>query len=89
MVMLSTPAGKRGFFYELWHNGDPTWHRVRVPASECPRITKEFLAEELRELGQARVSEEYELAFIDPLESAFPTTIIDSAFTAEVLPLWA
>src|SRR5258706_7272789 len=42
LIALSTPAGKRGFFFELWHNSDPTWHRVRVPASECPRITKEF-----------------------------------------------
>ena len=53
MILLSTPAGRRGAFYELWHNNDPTWHRVRVPASDCPRISKEFLAEELRELGQA------------------------------------
>lgn len=34
-------------------------------------------------------SEEYGLQFVDSDESAFPTTIIDSAFTSEVLPLWA
>ncbi len=88
MILLSTPAGKRGAFYELWHNGDPTWTRVRVPASDCPRISKEFLAEELRELGQARYSEEYELAFIDADSSAFSTSIIDAAFDPEVRPLW-
>jgi hypothetical protein len=85
---LSTPAGRRGAFYELWHNNDPTWHRVRVPASDCPRISKEFLADELRELGAARFSEEYELAFIDSDTSAFSTAIIDSAFTSEVSTLW-
>jgi hypothetical protein len=88
MILLSTPAGRRGAFYELWHNNDPTWHRVRVPASDCPRISKEFLAEELRELGQARFSEEYELAFIDSDTSAFSTAIIDAAFDPEVRPLW-
>jgi hypothetical protein len=88
MILLSTPAGRRGAFYELWHNNDPTWHRVRVPASDCPRISKEFLAEELRELGAARFSEEYELAFIDSDTSAFSTAIIDSAFTSEVSTLW-
>jgi Terminase large subunit, T4likevirus-type, N-terminal len=88
MILLSTPAGRRGAFYELWHNNDPTWTRVRVPASECPRIDPEFLAEERRELGEARYSEEYQLAFIDSDTSAFSTAIIDSAFTNEVLPLW-
>lgn len=88
LVLLSTPAGRRGQFFTLWHDGDPTWTRVRVPASECPRITKEFLAEELRALGQARFSEEYELAFIDNDTSAFSTALIDSAFDPEVRPLW-
>jgi hypothetical protein len=57
LVLLSTPRGMRGEFHSLWHNGDSAWHRVRVPASDCPRISKEFLADELRELGQARFSE--------------------------------
>ena len=26
--LMSTPLGKRGFFYEAWANGDPTWTRV-------------------------------------------------------------
>jgi hypothetical protein len=88
LILLSTPKGKRGTFYELWHNGDAAWTRVRVPASECLRISKEFLAEELRELGAARFSEEYELAFIDSDTSAFSTSIIDAAFSSEILPLW-
>jgi hypothetical protein len=68
--------------------GDPAWHRVRVPASECPRITQDFLDEELKELGAQRFSEEYSLQFLDPDEAVFPTTIIDAAFSHEVLPLW-
>jgi phage FluMu gp28-like protein len=87
LIMLSTPFGKRGAFYEAW-TGDPSWHRVRVPADQCPRISKQFLEEELRELGAQRFSEEYGLEFLDPDEAVFPTAIIDAAFTTEVLPLW-
>jgi hypothetical protein len=87
LIALTTPAGKRGFFYEAWH-GDNSWHRVRVAAEDCPRISPAFLAEELRELGPIRYSEEYGLQFVDSLTSAFPTTIIDRAFTSEVRPLW-
>jgi phage FluMu gp28-like protein len=87
LIMLSTPFGKRGAFYEAW-TGDPSWHRVRVPADQCPRISKQFLEEELRELGAQRFSEEYGLEFLEPDEAVFPTAIIDAAFTTEVLPLW-
>jgi hypothetical protein len=88
LIALSTPAGKRGWFYEAWTGSSADWHRVRVPASECPRITQAFLVEELRELGAQRFSEEYGLEFLDPDEAVFPSAIIDAAFTAEVLPLW-
>lgn len=87
LVALSTPAGKRGFFYESWI-GDGDWTRIKVAASDCPRITKEFLAEELKELGAQRFSEEYELAFLDPDSAVFSTAIIDAAFTNDVVPLW-
>jgi len=88
LVALSTPFGKRGFFYEAW-SGDAIWHRVRVPATECPRISKEFLAEELKELGAQRFSEEYSLEFLDPDEAVFSSAIIERAFSnKEVKPLW-
>ena len=88
LVALTTPAGKRGWFYEAWV-GDEPWERVKVPASACPRITPEYLAEELRALGSIKFSEEYELEFHDPEEAVFPLAVIEAAFSNEVLPLWA
>ncbi len=41
--MMSTPCGPQGFFYETWQSADPAWHRVSVPATQCPRISKHFL----------------------------------------------
>lgn len=87
LIALTTPAGKRGWFYDAWRSDDD-WHRVRVPASECPRISEEFLAEEKKALGAMRYSEEYELAFVDDDAAAFPMEIISAAFTSEVRPLW-
>jgi hypothetical protein len=87
LIALTTPAGKRGWFFDAW-TGSDDWHRTRVPASECPRITKEFLDEELRELGPIRFSEEYGLEFRDSEECVFPSEIIARAFTSEVAPLW-
>jgi hypothetical protein len=87
LIALSTPAGKRGFFFEAW-TGTGDWTRVRVAADQCPRISKEFLAEELKELGPMRFSEEYQLEFRDDNESVFPSDLIERAFSAEVQPLW-
>jgi phage terminase large subunit-like protein len=42
LMMLSTPYGKRGVFYEEWTSGRG-WERYEVPASQCPRIPEEFL----------------------------------------------
>jgi hypothetical protein len=88
LIALTTPAGKRGWFFEAWH-GDADWHRVRVSASECPRISKEFLDEELKALGRMRFREEYELAFVDSDEAVFPGAVIEAAFTRRVTPLWS
>jgi hypothetical protein len=90
LVALTTPHGRRGWFYEAWHDTAEgnSWTRVRVSATSCPRISAEFLAEEMKELGPLRFSEEYQLEFRDDNESVFPGDLIDRAFRAEVTPLW-
>ena len=88
LLMLSTPAGKRGQFFKSWTEGGEDWRRVRVSASECPRLSKEFLAEELRELGPTMFKQEYELEFLSDAEALFNFNIIAAAFTDEVRPLW-
>ena len=40
--VMSTPWGKRGFFYELWEHGGDGWERHMAPATECARIPARF-----------------------------------------------
>ena len=49
LVVLSTPFGKRGWFHQEYTQGE-SWERFKITASECPRISKEFLEEERRTL---------------------------------------
>jgi hypothetical protein len=88
LIALTTPKGKRGFFFEQWRDPDAPWHRVKVTTEMCPRLTKEALAEQLRILGPLRYSEEYGLEFRDDDEAVFPVGIIQAAFSTEVEPLW-
>jgi Terminase large subunit, T4likevirus-type, N-terminal len=85
-VALSTPFGKRGWFFEQWlaAAADPGWLRVEVPASACHRISEAFLAEQLRELGPRAFSEEYGCQFQDDQASLFAGEIIERAFTDRI-----
>jgi hypothetical protein len=87
LLMLSTPFGKRGVFYEEWTGGS-AWERYTVTAAECPRIPPEFLEEERRTLGPWWFAQEYECRFMDTLDQVFATGVIDQAITDEVAPLF-
>lgn len=88
LIALSTPWGRRGWFFNAWQYGGDTWQRYRVPATECPRISAEFLAEELRELGPLRYAAEYCCEFVDTDEQFFPTKLIEAALTDDLEPIW-
>jgi hypothetical protein len=63
IICLSTPYGKRGFFWKAWAQGGADWARIEVPASKCPRIAAEFLERERRELGEEWFRQEYFCSF--------------------------
>jgi hypothetical protein len=86
--LMSTPYGKRGFFYESWANGGEEWTRFSVKATECPRIGADFLEEERREMGAAWFGQEYMTEFIDNGEAVFGRDVVDNAFDDDVDPLW-
>jgi hypothetical protein len=83
LVALSTPFGTRGWWYEAWRSDEP-WQRVEVPATECPRISAEFLAEEERTIGRFWFDQEYLCRFLDAQSAAFRREDIDRAFEEEV-----
>jgi hypothetical protein len=87
LMMLSTPYGKRGVFFEEWIGGQG-WERYEVPASQCPRISEEFLEEERASLPPFIFRQEYECSFEETEDQVFTTDLIDRAVTAEVKPLF-
>lgn len=42
LICLSTPCGKRGFFYKEWGRGGSDWKRIEVPAQQVSRIYPDF-----------------------------------------------
>ena len=70
LVLLSTPFGTRGFYYEAYKHRED-WEYYEVPATECPRISKEFLEEEKRTMGDWWFQAEYMCKFLDAQTAAF------------------
>ena len=63
LICLSTPYGKRGFFWEAWANGGDDFERIEVPATMCPRIPLELLERQRRVMGESWFRQEYFCAF--------------------------
>jgi len=87
LLMLTTPYGKRGVFYEEWTSG-AGWERYKVPAEECPRISPQFLDEERDALPSWVYRQEYECSFEETEDQVFTTEMVERAVTSEVTPLF-
>jgi hypothetical protein len=83
LVALSTPFGTRGWWYEAWES-EETWERFQVPASDCPRISEEFLEEERRSMGDWWYQQEYECTFLDAETQPFGREEVERVFEEEV-----
>jgi hypothetical protein len=81
MICLSTPYGKRGFFWQAWARGGADWGRVEAPATLIPRIAPDFLEAERRGLGDSCFRQEYLCSF-ESLEGLvypeFPRCVVTS-----------
>jgi hypothetical protein len=87
LVMISTPYGKRGVFYEAWAHGGESWERVRVTAADIPRISPEFLEDERRTLPEFVFRQEYECSFEETSDAVFTEEMILGARDDSIEPL--
>lgn len=84
LMLLSTPYGQRGFYYETWANGLDTWKRIKITAEDCPRISPEFLQEERQALGQLYFEQEYLCKFLEDIGGFFRLEDFDNCLSDEV-----
>lgn len=79
LIALSTPYGKRGWLHAAWTGGEP-WARTKVTATDCPRISEEFLRDELAAVGQWAFAQEYACEFLDAETAVFRESDVAAAF---------
>jgi hypothetical protein len=88
LILLSTPFGKRGHFFKEYTEEGRDWERIRIPATECPRITAEFLQEERASLGDWWFRQEYMCEFVETVDQVFTYELVMSTLSDEIKPLF-
>ena len=88
LVCLTTPFGKRGFFFDAWNDESSDWARTRITAYECPRIAHDFLEEERRAMPANWFAAEYLCEFTETLDQVFSHDLLMKAMSDEVKPLF-
>ena len=63
IVVLSTPAGKGGWLFDLWQSEAPGWATFRVPTANVPTVSPEYLASARLAMGPWQFAMEFECEF--------------------------
>jgi phage FluMu gp28-like protein len=82
--LMSTPWGQRGFFYEVWSGNSEEWMRVSAQATECARISAEFLEGERAAMDAAWFAQEYLCEFTGDGLGLFPRELVEAAIDLSV-----
>jgi hypothetical protein len=88
LILLSTPWGKRGIYFEAYENGGDLWRRFKVTAYDCPRISHEWLEEQRKIVGDWFFRQEMLCEFSENEDSYFTFEEISNAFSPDVEPLF-
>lgn len=83
--LLSTPFGQRGFFYKEHESG--RWDVLKVPATDCPRISAEFLEEQRASMPEAWFRQEYLCEFTSVEDGVFDHDLVLQSISSELEPL--
>ncbi len=88
LVLMSTPWGKRGHFFEAWENGGTAWERIKVTAYDCPQISPAFLEEERASMPATWFSAKYLGEFTETEDNVFRYEDIENAVNPAVKPFF-
>ncbi|MEM2257830.1 MAG: terminase family protein, partial [Candidatus Caldarchaeum sp.] len=74
LSLISTPKGRRGWFYEAWTSDTFSKHQVHY--TEAPHITPQDLEGMRASMNPLEWEQEMEMKFLDELNAVFPYELI-------------
>lgn len=81
IILLSTPFGRGGYFYNCFQNKNFT--NFHVSSEECPRKNQDFLDQEKSRMSKMQYAQEYLGEFVDELRQFFNDDLIKGCMTRD------
>jgi len=78
-ILLSTPLGKHGYFYDACKDKD--FLQIHVSSEKCKRIKKSFLSKERKRMTKLQYAQEYLAEFIEAYSQFFCSDLIKECET--------
>lgn len=85
LIILGTATSRATKFYQYYASGDFKVFERR--SDQCPRISKEFLADKLKTLGPLLYGAEFENRWIDDQSQIISDDLLDAAVNNDYIPL--
>jgi phage FluMu gp28-like protein len=81
MVLISSPFGKRGKFYDS-HNSLDYYSKYHVSYTECPFLKPEHIERERQSLTEMQFQQEYEADFVEEADTFFSLDLIKNSIAS-------
>ena len=87
LMALSTPWGRRGWFFELHQDVRNGWEKHKVTCYESAQYTPERIAEMRSTVGSFTFASDYECVFGDTDSQMFGTEIVRACMSDLIVPM--
>ncbi len=88
LLLLSTPFGREGHFYEIWSSDDDSWEKHFITAYECAHIPRDFLETERLTSQEWEFDQEYLGRFVGILHQPFTFQNVVRCLSDQIQPLF-
>ena len=84
--LISSAGPDHGFFYDQWRHREASWTRFKITATECPRISPEFLQQERLLIGEPAFRREFLCEFLPQGDQVISRELLEAALSDTVRP---
>jgi hypothetical protein len=88
LILLSTPYGLAGHFYEIFNSDDDIWDRYLATGYDCSHLPQDFLDQERSKCLQWEFDQEYMCKFVGVTNQPFTFQNVVQCLTDQVDPLF-
>jgi len=64
LIILSTPNGQTGYFYDQWHADPSPWAKLKGSLERCPRVSPEAIETIRKSVSKDIFEQEFECKFV-------------------------